>query len=228
MSYLDARHEQPTQHATIDWPEDARPGQHRAYHAPPRPYAARSAYAVAQPYSVAPAQHGMPRYATVPSVYGAPALGDDGARRRPGAVTAAAVLAFVLGGLGTLFSLFYLCLFLLLVAATSDSRHGAPWGSVLVVVVGVALLIGLSMSALFIWGGISAVRGKGRRMLVSVSAIQVILVLLELVHTLAGGPVAGPALVRAIIGLVLVVPILVLILRPSSGAFFRARRGRTV
>lgn len=132
MSYLDqgiagrnlARHEQPVQQATIDWPEDRHAGQYPAYHVPPQRYAAPPAYAVVPHYPVVPAQH-----VTVPLAYGAPALGGYGARRRPGAVTAAAVLAFVLGGLGTLFCLFFLCLFFLLVAATSESHHAAPWGS---------------------------------------------------------------------------------------------------
>jgi len=141
-----ARHEQPMQQATIDWPEDGHAGQYPPYHVPPQRYAAPPAYAVVPHYPVVPAQH-----VTVPLAYGAPALGGYGARRRPGAVTAAAALAFVLGGLGTLFSLFYLCLFFLLVAATSESHHAAPWGSALAAVVGVVVLLGLSMSALFVW-----------------------------------------------------------------------------
>lgn len=214
-------HDQSTQQATIDWPEDRHPGQYPAYRTPPQPYAA------APPYAVAPAQYGMLQYATVPPAYGAPALGGYGARRRPGVVTAAAVLAFVFGGLGILFSLVFLSLFVLAVLATSESHHAAPWGSGLAAVAYVVVLLGIAASGLFVWGGVSAVRGRGRRMLVSISAIQVILVLLELVHTLAGGTAAGPALVRALLGLVFAVPILILILQPSSGDFFRARRGGT-
>ena len=107
-------HEQPTQQATIGWPGYGHPGQTPAYGTPPAyavapPYAlAPAQYGPASNYGVVPPQYGTPQYAVVPPAYGAPVLGGYGSRRRPGAVTAAAVLAFVVGGLGILIDLLLL------------------------------------------------------------------------------------------------------------------------
>jgi len=107
-------HEQPTQQATIGWPGYGHPGQTPAYGTPPAyavapPYAlAPAQYGPASNYGVVPPQYGTPQYAVVPPAYCAPVLGGYGSRRRPGAVTAAAVLAFVVGGLGILIDLLLL------------------------------------------------------------------------------------------------------------------------
>jgi hypothetical protein len=182
-----------------------------------------------QPYAVAPAQYRpahhygvvAPQYAVAPPFYGAPAHG-YGSVRRPGTVIAAAVVAFVFGGLGTLVSTFYL----LILSLVSVAYHAKPWTPLMAILYGI-LLVGLASSALFIWGGVRALKGR-KTMLMVLSTLQVVLTALAFVSTLATGTSApGPAFVHALPGLVFVVPILILLgLRPI-GEFFRARRHRT-
>jgi hypothetical protein len=203
------RPQQPTQQASgpvYDYPEQS-PG-----------YGSGQPYPYPYPYPAAP-NDGMPYY---PQAYGAPAFGGYAARRRPGVVTAAAVLAFIVGGLGILFN--GLALLVLGVSAGHLSQHG----SALMVIVLAVVLFGLAVGALWVWGGVSAVRGRGRKMLISLSSIQVTLVLLSLVLTVgADQGHAGVALVRAVLGLIFALPILILILQRSSSEYFRNRGGRT-
>jgi hypothetical protein len=196
--------------ATIDWPEHA------------------------QPYAVAPAQYGPahhygvvhPHYAVAAPPHGAPAQG-YGARRRPGTVIAAAVVAFVVGGLGTLVSLLFLLVLVgLSVSAHRDAAvlHAQLFAPLVAILFGILLLV-LAKSALFIWGGVRALKGR-KTMLMVVSTIQLVLTVLALVSNLTIGMTApGPTLVRALSGLVFVVPILILLQLRSSREFFRARRG---
>jgi hypothetical protein len=199
------RPQQPTQQASgpvYDYPEQS-PGYGSGH-----PY----------PYPAAP-NYGMPYYA---QAYGAPAFGGYAARRRPGVVTAAAVLAFIVGGLGILFNGFVLLV--LGVSVGHLSRNGSP-----VLMIALAVVVfGLAIGALWVWGGVSAVRGRGRKMLISLSSIQVTLVLLSLVLTVgADEGHAGVALVRAVFGLIFALPILILILQRSSSEYFRKRGGMT-
>jgi hypothetical protein len=184
-----------------------------AYGVAPQPYAP-------QPY--APPQFGTPHYAPV---YGVPAIVDYRPRRRPGIVTAAAVLGFVVGG-------FYLIadailILLLVVAAGSSHVAASPLVFVLIVIVVLALVISLAMSGLFVWGGIAAVRGRSRIPLVAASAIQLSFTLLGMVLALAtqGTAAGGYQLVRIAVNLAFVLLILIFIFQPSSSDFFRARRG---
>jgi hypothetical protein len=199
------RPQQPAQQAS--WPVYDYPEQSPGYGSG-QPY----------PYPAAP-NYGMPYYA---QAYGAPAVGGYAARRRPGVVTAAAVLAFIVGGLGILFNGF--ALLVLGVRADYISRNSS---AVLMIALAV-VVVGLAISALWVWGGVSAVRGRGRKMLISLSAIQVTLVLLSLVLSVAGDEGhAGVALVRALLGLIFALPILILILQRSSSEYFRKRGGMT-
>jgi hypothetical protein len=192
--------------ATMNWPGYA------------APYAmAPAQYAPEQHYGVVPAQ-----YAITPPLYGAPAQ-VHGSRRRPGTVTAAAVIAFIAGGLGTLISGFYL---LVLVGLSVGYQIGSA-APVVVILYG-AVLLALADSALFIWGGVRALMGR-KAMLTVMSSIHVGLTLLGLVCNLAMGTTSpAAALVRALFGLIFVGPILILLAQRSSKEFFRARRGGTI
>ncbi len=172
------------------------------------------------PYPAAP-NYGMPYYA---QSYGAPAFGGYAARRRPGVVTAAAVLAFVLGGFGILVHL----LALLAVAALATSRSSHVAGTSIMAIAFVVVLVGLGISSLWVWGGVSAVRGRGRKMLISLSSIQASLVVLSLLLGVgADADHASAAVVRAVCGLIFALPILILILQKSSTEYFRKRGGMT-
>ncbi len=200
------RSQQPTQHASgpvYDYPEQS-PG-----------YGSGQPY----PYPAAP-NYGMPYYA---QAYGAPAFGGYAARRRPGVVTAAAVLGFIIGGLDIL--LYGLGL---LVVVSISAGQLANHGSLLTVILFAVVLLGLTQGALYVWGGVSAVRGRGRKLLLSIAAIHESLVLLSLVFSLAVSPAqAGHAVLQALLGSIFALPILILILQRSSSEYFRNRGGMT-
>ena len=185
--------------------------------------------AYAEPYAAAPAPYGPPhhyvavppQYAIAPPAYAAQAQ-NYASRRRPGTVTAAAVLAFVVGGLGALGSL----LLMLAIVGLSVSYHAKSQGLFVGILVGILLLV-VAHSALFIWGGVRALKGR-KTMLMVISIIQVVLAALGLVGNLAVGTTGvGATLVHAVSDLVFVVPILILLAQSSSREFFRASRGAT-
>jgi len=160
-----------------------------------------------------------PQYGVVPQ-YGAPAQG-YGSRRAPGTVIAAAVLAFVIGGLGVLVTVFCV-LALALIGTFSAGRYG-PFIAVLMAMIFVIVLLVAAQSALFIWGAVRALKGR-KTMLMVVSIIQVVITVLALVANLVWGTEPAGSVVHALSHLVFLVPILILLaLRPSS-EFFRARR----
>ncbi|MCV7076881.1 hypothetical protein [Mycobacterium szulgai] len=136
-------------------------------------------------------------------------------KARPGVVTAAAVLAFVAGGL-------FVVLHLWTVLAVAGYTRGgvapadAPSFAALYLVLGFRIAAG----ALYIWGGIAALRGSTRTILVIAAVLQVILAVVVAVTSRFGTVVA-------ILDLLFAVPILVLILQPSATNFFRARRTPT-
>jgi hypothetical protein len=167
-----------------------------------------------------PQQYGAPRPGN-----GAPASGGDGALRRPGTVTAAAVIAFVVAGL-ILLAYGLALLALVGLASQVSSRAGAGATAIALILV----LLGLAIGVLFLWGGVSAVRGSGRTLLVVVSTIELVLAVgwtaLSL-FGIGGASIGAGWLVRVFLDVVLVVPILILILQPSSTNFFRSRRGVT-
>jgi hypothetical protein len=87
------------------------------------------------------------------------------------------------------------------------------------------------MGGLFILGAVAALTGRTRTILVIASVLQVILAFLEAVSRFVGArgtsAVAIQWAVFAVLDLILAVPILVLILQPSSRNFFGARRRAT-
>jgi hypothetical protein len=145
---------------------------------------------------------------------------------RPGAVTGAAVLAFVLGGLLILIHLWTL------LAVFEYTRGGVAQAeagtfTAMYAVLSVRIVLGV----LFIWGAFAAMTGRTRTILVIASGLQVMLAVLEAANALVGvrGPsgFAMPGVVFAVLDVIFVVPILVLILQPSSRGFFDARRRAT-
>jgi hypothetical protein len=140
----------------------------------------------------------------------------DGSKRRPGSVTAAAVLAFILGGLG---SLGYLLVLASLAAVSTN------WTTPMLVAAGAVLSLGFCLSVMLVWGGVSAVRGRGRKLLGTASWIYLTLCLLGLVGQLISSDISGA--VSTIVQAVYVMAILALIQSPSSIEFFRAQGGRS-
>ena len=194
-------------------PRYGAPPQHGA----PPPYRA-------QPDDTPP--YGAPQYQSSTDASADPAAGGDGAVRRPVAVLAAAVIAFVYSGL--LILLYMLALLMLTGRVDYATRHlGA---AVLASVYGY-LLIRLAVGALFTWGGVRALRGRGGTLLV-VSVVELVLALGGLVIRHTGthrvtSHIGGSGFVAVVLDIAFVALILVLILLPSSTNFFRARRGTT-
>ena len=178
---------QPMQQAPASWPQQGHQGQPPVYGAAPPPYgAAAPAYGTAAP------------------------VGYRGGQR-PGAVTAAAVMAFVVGAVVILINVFALFFFI-------PSVHDAfnTWARV----VG---LVRLALGAVFIWGGIAALKGRTRTVLLVVSVIEAIfslLLLMFLVLSVWFWFLVPPAAME----FTFVVTILILILQPQSRDFFGARR----
>lgn len=195
MSHPDrARTERTVPQATV-WPAYAEPRAGMpAPHAPAHPYVAA-----------------RPQYAFAPPFYGPPAQ-DNG---RPGTITAASVLAFIVGGLGALG-----CVLLLLTTLVLASMRSP----VLVAILGAVLLLAVAHSALFIWGGVRNLKGR-RTMLMVVSIIQVAFTAVGLVSDLFHKTATGEAVVQAVGGVIFVAPILILLALRSSREFSRARRG---
>jgi len=187
---------QPMQQAPASWPQHGHTAQPPAYGA-------------------------APPYGTPIPAYGTAALGGYRAGRRPGVVTVAAVMAFVIGGVVILINLFVL-LFLLDILDISHFATDA-WK----VGEGVFALVRLALGALFIWGGIAALKGRTRTVLLVVSVIEAIFSLLLLpigVFTLWSFGII--IIFFAFLELIFVGTILILIVQPASRDFFRAR-GKT-
>jgi hypothetical protein len=202
MSYPDRALAEHTVPQAIVWPA----------HAEPRA-SMPAQYGPAQHYVAAP-----PQYPVAPPFYGFPAQG-NGSPRRPGTVTAASVLAFIVGGLGALG-----CVLLLLAILVAAATMPHP---VLVAILGAVLLVAVAHSALFIWGGVRALKGR-KTMLMVMSIIQVAFTAFGLVSDLTLRSTApGAAVVQAVAGLIFVVPILILLAQRSSREFSRARRAVT-
>jgi hypothetical protein len=182
---------QPMQQARASWPQHGHPAQPQAYGAQPPPYS-----------TPAPA-------------YGTAAPGGYRAGRRPGVVTVAAVMAFVIAGVIILINLAAL-----LLVPTEHDAWDVFW-------VGVPL-VRTALGALFIWGGIASLKGRTRTVLLVVSVIDTIFSLLLVpfgVLTLMAG-IGFIIIPLAFLELIFVGIILLLILQPSSRDFFRAR-GKT-
>jgi hypothetical protein len=169
-----------------------------------------------------------------PNTYGQPAYGQPGygapaGSARPGMVTAAAVLAFIWGGLGILFGFLGLVAGSVLSSASSavcdDTSLSASSSAACKSVSGIGtfliiITIGLIVVAgLMIWGGVVALNGKNGQILVIACAVYAALALLS---------VFGSGFeFTSLLGFVIPVLILVFMFNTASRAWFRAKGGKT-
>ena len=143
---------------------------------------------------------------------------------RPGMVTAAAVLAFVWGGLTIISSLLSMAAGSLFSSAGSacaeNDQSGlcafAAGSESLLIVIGSALIVA---AGLVIWGGVAALSGKNGKVLVITSAIQVVIQVVWMIDT---GSVAF-----GIVGVIVPIGIIVLMVSSASKGWFHAVRGAT-
>lgn len=171
-------------------------------------------YQAQQPgqYSQQPGQYSQQpgQYSQQPGQYGQPPAYPSGAAGaaqvgagRPGIVTAAAVLAFVIAGLGILLNL---VAFQVLAALS--------FGGLLVVL---AILTIIADAAL-IWGGVQLLNGKDGKIVVIAAAALVVINLIAIIsYFYAGG----------LISLVIPALIIALMLQPATRNWLRARGAAT-
>ena len=154
---------------------------------PPGPY----------PQQPPPGPYGQQPY---PAYAGAPGVAGAG---RPGIVTAASVIGFVVGGLTILFGL--------LAFGILSSLGVGGFYTVLIVI---ALIAG----AVMIWGGVQALNGKDGRILVIAAGVGILVNLIEMIMAFT---------TTALLSFVLPILIIALIMQPQSRAWIRARGGPT-
>jgi hypothetical protein len=143
------------------------------------------------PYSQQP----YPAYAGAPVGYGA-------APARPGMVTGAAVLAFIVGGLNIIFDL---------IAFSVLSLVGGSYAIIIV--------LALVTAAALIFGGVQAITGKDGRILVIAAGAAIVINLIGMIIYFSAG---------SLLGLVIPVLILVFMMNAQSRNWFRAKGGNTV
>lgn len=133
-----------------------------------------------------------------------PGYGAAPTQNRPGMVTAAAVLAFVSGGLGLLGSLL------------SFSLIGSLDVPGFLVVL---LIIGLVLSAGLIFGGIQALQGKSFVILIALAGASIVLNLISMITYFQ---------ISSLLSFVFPILILVFLLNPQSKAWITSQGGKTL
>jgi len=190
-----------------------------------------------QPGYQQPGQYPPPQPAPYPTpgfppagAYGQPGYGAPAGSIRPGMVTAAAVLAFIWGGLGILFGLIGIAAGSVLNSAsdavcggnsylTADTAAAcnsvSGWGTFLIIVTIVAIVI----AGLMIWGGVVALNGKNGQILVIACAAYAVLAIISVIASSFG--------FTYLLGFVIPILIAVFMLNTQSREWFRARGGKT-
>jgi len=202
-------------------PQQPYPGQPGGYG---QPGYGQPGYGQPGGYGQYPSQ---PQYAT-----GYPGYGQPVKAGRPGMVTAAAVLAFVWGGLGILWSIIALFAGSVLSAASSavcdpnsvyydsdtrDACNAVSGVGTFLVVITIGLIV---VAALLIAGGVTAINGKNGQILVIACALYAVLAIVGLI-------VSGAFGVSYLLGIVVPVLIVVFMLNSGSRNWFRSVGGKT-
>lgn len=186
-----------------------------------QPYGQQPGYATTSGYPSAP---GYPP-AGYPGGLGAPGS------RRPGMVTAAAVLAFVWGGFAIIFGLVIVAASSLLSAAssacsgeanvsTSPACNAVAHYSGFFKVITAGLVV---VAILLIWGGVVALTGKNGQILVIGAVVYLLLDLVSIFVSISDNTFGT----SGIVGIVAPVLIIIFMLNPASKAWFQAKGGKT-
>ncbi|MGY2081270.1 hypothetical protein [Modestobacter sp. SYSU DS0657] len=186
-------------------------------------------------------QYGQqPAYGRYGPYGGAPGGVDPGLPpARPGAVVTAAVLAFVYASLGVLVALAFFAGGAFIddlvdaALATDPTLGGELDSNELDGVRGVLVVVGvvaLAWTVLMVWGGVLALRGRSRVLLLVGSSISVVTTGFVLVSTVAtagsGEPGTGGALVFSLVLFLGALAILVLLCLRPAAEYFAAHRAR--
>ena len=161
--------------------------------------------------------------------YGPPGYGAAAGSVRPGMVTAAAVLAFIWGGLGILFGLIgiaagsvlnsasnVVCNDSSITADTASACNSVSGLGTFLIIVTIATIV---IAGLMIWGGVVALNGKNGQILVIACAVYALLAIISIIGSSFG--------FSYLLGFVIPILIAVFMLNTQSRNWFRARGGKT-
>ncbi|MBA3295091.1 MAG: hypothetical protein H0T40_15490 [Geodermatophilaceae bacterium] len=146
--------------------------------------------------------------------------------KRPGAVTTAAVLGFILGALATVGAIF---LFAGVGSLTGVDDAGTGLASALSGVLIVIALVVLVIAVIMIWGSVLAVTGRSRVLLIVAASVLTALGVIGLLGSLGDTQTDAGGIISQLIGLVIAILIIVLLSLGPAAQYFashRARRGR--
>lgn len=133
---------------------------------------------MSQPYGQQPGNPNQPHGGGYPNAGGMPAAPQEyqGAVTRPGSTTAAAVLAFVQGGL-TLIASAILMIGLGAISSIEDdpSIGGVDIDDGMLAMIWVAAIVGLIGAGLLIWAGVKALSGTAGTLFIVAMALQIAL-----------------------------------------------------
>jgi hypothetical protein len=146
----------------------------------------------------------------------------------PAPVVIAAVLAFLVGAFGVLGTLLVVVVGPVLFGLAgglgdAEAQTAARFGAA--VTFGVGLLM-LGWTVAMIWGGVRALRGRGRPLVIVAGSIGLALMLVSFVGTVSSEFVDPTAAAFSLVFLLASLAIVVLPWLPSSSRFFAAHRQR--
>lgn len=155
-----------------------------------------------------------------PQPYG---YGGGTSPQRPGAVTAAAVLGFILGAFAVIAAivLFAGGSFL---TGVDDGGTGIA-GAILGVLIVIGLLV-VSIAVMLIWGSVLALSGRSRVLLIVAASLVAGLGLIGFLGSLGDPSTDGGGIVSQLIGLVMAGLIIVLLSLGPAAQYFAAHRAR--
>ena len=145
-------------------------------------------------------------YTPAPSYSGAPAGYRAAAGQRPGMVTAAAIIAIVWGGLGTLFGLLAMAV-----------------AFALVPLLGLLVLLAVVLSVALLVGGIFVLQGKSPKLLLYICYAAIVINLIELIVSLTQN---GGSAFSGVLGFIIPGVSVGLLMQAQSKQWF-ASRGQT-
>jgi hypothetical protein len=156
-----------------------------------------------QPTWGAPQGSPAPGYDPAPSYSGAPAGYGGQTGQRPGMVTAAAIVAIVWGGLGTLFGL--------LIMSVAFSVFA---------VLGLLVLLAVVLSVGLLVGGIFVLQGKSPKLLLYLCYAAIVINLIELIIALTQ---SGGSAFSGILGFIVPGVIVALLLQQQSKQYYASK-----
>ncbi len=183
-----------------------------------------------QQYGQQPA-YGQPGYGQ-PAAYGQ--YGQSATPSKPGSVVTAAVLGFIFGALGVIFSLITIFAGAVFSGASGAAEEEIPgFGAVGGAVGGAIIVVGILMliwTVVMIWGSVWALTGRSRVMLLVGGSIALAFTLLSALVSPTDPETSGAgAIITSFLFVLAALAIVVLLSLKPAAQFFaahRARRGR--